>query len=171
MYTCGMYNYSGMHVSHSKLSWAFNFFLCLGEFAFLVGLPAKSGVSGDLLLVVPGVMGIAIWSPRLDKIGNSVRAVEMCKELTRRLRIHGHDRLPKAIYSDESNHTTSVGRQVQSFSQSTVYFLNISSIKIFIYFCIRWPLPCYKHAQIMICQLFVSCFFEELMWTQSVSCF
>lgn len=101
MYTCGMYNYSG-------------------EFAFLVGLPAKSGVSGDLLLVIPGVMGIAIWSPRLDSIGNSVRAVEICKELTRRLRIHGHDRLPKAIYSEGSNHITSVGKRVQSFSTDTM---------------------------------------------------
>ena len=38
-----------------------------------VGLPAKSGVSGSLVLVVPGVMGIGLWSPPLDNLGNTVR--------------------------------------------------------------------------------------------------
>lgn len=44
-----------------------------------VGLPAKSGVCGGLLLVIPNVLGIALWSPPLDQSGNSVRGIEFCK--------------------------------------------------------------------------------------------
>lgn len=69
MYTCGMYDYSG-------------------EFAFTVGLPAKSGVAGAVLVVIPGVMGIATFSPRLDEIGNSVRGVQFCKSLVSRYPLH-----------------------------------------------------------------------------------
>ena len=49
-----------------------------------MGLPAKSGVSGDFLLVIPGVMGIALWSPRIDRTGNNARAIDFSKELTKR---------------------------------------------------------------------------------------
>jgi len=42
-----------------------------GEFAFNVGLPAKSGVGGGIVAVVPNVMSIAVWSPRLNSYGNS----------------------------------------------------------------------------------------------------
>ncbi|MEL7123457.1 MAG: glutaminase, partial [Bacteroidota bacterium] len=61
-----------------------------------IGLPAKSGVSGALLLVIPNVMGISIWSPRLDKLGNSVRGVEFCERLVAEYNFHNYDSLTRA---------------------------------------------------------------------------
>lgn len=43
-----------------------------GDFAFYVGLPAKSGVGGGIVAVVPRVMGLCVWSPGLDEKGNSL---------------------------------------------------------------------------------------------------
>ncbi|MGB0133318.1 glutaminase [Dokdonella sp.] len=43
-----------------------------GEFAFRVGLPAKSGVGGGIMAVVPKVLTVAVWSPGLDEKGNSL---------------------------------------------------------------------------------------------------
>uniref|UniRef100_A0A914BYA5 glutaminase n=1 Tax=Acrobeloides nanus TaxID=290746 RepID=A0A914BYA5_9BILA len=74
MYSCGMYDYSG-------------------QFAFHVGLPAKSGVSGALIVVVPNLMGICLWSPPLDSLGNSCRGVAFCKELINRFNFHNYDSL------------------------------------------------------------------------------
>ncbi|XP_077991901.1 glutaminase kidney isoform, mitochondrial-like [Glandiceps talaboti] len=72
MHSCGMYDYSG-------------------EFAFKVGLPAKSGVAGAVLLVVPNVCGIMTWSPPLDSLGNSCRGVQFCNELVSRFNFHNYD--------------------------------------------------------------------------------
>jgi glutaminase len=74
MLSCGLYDYSG-------------------EWAFRIGLPAKSGVSGVVLTVIPNVMGICTWSPRLDAHGNSVRGIEFCRRLVERFNFHVYDGL------------------------------------------------------------------------------
>lgn len=64
-----------------------------GSFSLEVGLPAKSGVAGAVLIVVPDLMGIATFSPRLDTYGNSVRGVGFCRELVDRFTFHMYDSL------------------------------------------------------------------------------
>ena len=69
MASCGMYDSSG--------GWIYD-----------VGMPAKSGVGGGVLAVLPGQFGIGVFSPRLDKRGNSVRAVRVCTDLSRAWGLH-----------------------------------------------------------------------------------
>ena len=53
----------------------------------------KSGVSGAVMLVIPGLMGICVWSPRLDEHGNSVRGIEFCRKLAAAYNVHVFDSL------------------------------------------------------------------------------
>ncbi len=64
-----------------------------GAFVLEVGLPAKSGVAGALMVVVPNLMGFATFSPRLDDFGNSVRGVSFCRQLVDRFTFHLYDSL------------------------------------------------------------------------------
>lgn len=69
MLTCGMYDASG--------NWAYR-----------VGIPAKSGVGGGILATVPGKLGIGTFSPRLDAKGNSVRGIKVCEDLSKDFGLH-----------------------------------------------------------------------------------
>lgn len=53
-----------------------------GEFSFLVGLPGKSGVGGGIVAVYPSRYSIAVWSPRLNKHGNSIMGIKALERFT-----------------------------------------------------------------------------------------
>lgn len=56
-----------------------------GEFSFTVGLPGKSGVGGGIVAFHPGLYAVAVWSPRLNDKGNSVRGMKALESLTTKL--------------------------------------------------------------------------------------
>ena len=62
-----------------------------GRFMVDVGLPAKSGVSGCLMVMVPGLFGLATFSPKLNSKGNSARGVDFCKRLVNSYQLHMFD--------------------------------------------------------------------------------
>jgi glutaminase len=56
-----------------------------GDFAYRVGLPAKSGVGGGILAIVPGRASIAVWSPGLNRYGNSKKGTQAMARLAREM--------------------------------------------------------------------------------------
>lgn len=59
-----------------------------GDWATSVGMPAKSGVGGGIIAVLPGQVGLAVYSPLLDKHGNSVRGAAACRRISSDLQMH-----------------------------------------------------------------------------------
>jgi glutaminase len=68
---CGMYDFAG--------AWVYR-----------VGIPAKSGVGGGIIAILPGELGIGVFSPPLDSFGNSVRGAAVCEALSREFGLHLH---------------------------------------------------------------------------------
>jgi glutaminase len=56
-----------------------------GEYTFRVGLPGKSGIGGGIVALHPGKYAVAVWSPRLNSKGNSVKGMQLLEELTTEL--------------------------------------------------------------------------------------
>lgn len=69
MGSCGMYDYAGEWIYH-------------------IGMPAKRGVAGGIVAVLPGQLGIGVFSPPLDARGNSVRGIKVCDAISRHCDLH-----------------------------------------------------------------------------------
>ncbi|WP_162009384.1 glutaminase A [Labrenzia sp. CE80] len=69
MVSSGMYDYSG-------------------EWIYRIGLPAKSGVGGGITAALPAQLGLGTYSPRLDPLGNSVRGLKVCEEISSQFSLH-----------------------------------------------------------------------------------
>ena len=103
MLSSGMYDYSG-------------------RFAFEFGIPAKSGVSGCIMIPIPGIGGICVWSPPLDDVGNSVRGVEFCSALVKRFPyVHMFERLSHAPSSPSVlDENTKIYRFITAASEGNI---------------------------------------------------
>lgn len=82
------FNYAGVTLTSSQVKrmnaimQTCGFYDEAGEFAYLVGLPGKSGVGGGIVAIYPLEYSVAVWSPRLNSKGNSVMGIKALELLT-----------------------------------------------------------------------------------------
>jgi glutaminase len=93
MLSCGLYDYSG-------------------EWAYKIGLPAKSGSSGCMLVVIPNVGGLALYAPRLDAFGNSQRGIEFCSRLASKFSFHYYDYVHGIVSSRSGKVNPTIARNL-----------------------------------------------------------
>jgi len=105
MLSCGLYNYSG-------------------DFAFKVGLPGKSGVSGALILVIPNVMGICFYSPPLDEMGNTVRGVQFCETF---VKLYNFQKVTGELLCGSNTQTDPTRNKYECASQLIIHLLMAAS--------------------------------------------
>ena len=94
MSTCGMYDSAG-------------------DWATQVGIPAKSGVAGGLIGILPGQVGLATFSPRLDAHGNSVRGIALFERISEDMDLHLMEMPPVSQAVVRSNRVTGGIRVVE----------------------------------------------------------
>lgn len=114
MASCGMYDFSG-------------------EWLYRIGLPAKSGVGGGIIAVLPGQFGIGTFSPLLDARGNSVRGIKVCEELSQRFKFHLFDSHPVSQTCVSRTYTGAMVASKRQRRRSQRDFLDQEGKKILVY--------------------------------------
>jgi glutaminase len=114
MGTCGMYDYAG-------------------EWLYDVGMPAKSGIAGGVIAVLPGQLGIGIFSPPLDAKGNSVRGLRVCSALSRRWDLHLFNRpgIGKSVVRLRLNAAEFNSSRVRSLAENEILREHGRRIQVF----------------------------------------
>ena len=114
MSTCGMYDYAG--------GWIYD-----------VGMPAKSGVSGGIMAVLPGQFGVGVFSPLLDQQGNSARSIEVCRKISIDFGLHMFDssKASNSVIRAKYDTTTITSKRIRTTEEFNILRKHGGRIKIY----------------------------------------
>jgi glutaminase len=114
MSTCGMYNYAG--------GWIYD-----------VGMPAKSGVSGGIMAVLPGQFGVGVFSPLLDRQGNSAKGIEVCRRISVDFGLHMFDssKASNSVIRAKYDTTTITSKRMRTAEEFNILRTHGRRIKIY----------------------------------------
>jgi glutaminase len=113
MHSCGMYDFAG-------------------QWSYEIGMAAKSGVSGCVMAVVPGQVGIAAYSPRLDRHGNSVRGILACRQISADFGLHPFRSRSRVstVLRRELDGSTIRSKRIRSATERSILDRDSSTIRI-----------------------------------------
>lgn len=114
MSTCGMYDYAG--------GWIYD-----------VGMPAKSGVSGGIMAVLPGQFGICVFSPLLDHQGNSAKGIDVCRKISKDFGLHMFDssKASNSVIRAKYDTTTITSKRIRTIEEFKLLRTHGGRIKIY----------------------------------------